>query len=121
MPPNTWQQNYDPFGNPWISTIVAAIPLLLLFYPPAVRRTAAHIAATLAAMTCALIAIFVFHMPWTMAAGAIASGWVYGIIRVGWVVLAAVFVYELAVESGHSKSSSTLSAVSRPIAGCRFC
>jgi len=101
MPPNIWQQNYDPFGNPWLSTIVAAIPLLLLFYLLAVRRTAAHIAATIAAMTCALIAVLVFHMPVTMAAGAVASGWVYGIIRVGWVVLAAVFVYELCVESGH--------------------
>jgi lactate permease len=101
MPPNAWQQNYDPFGNAWISTIVAAMPLLLLFYLLAVRRTAAHIAATLAAMTCATIAVLIFHMPVTMAAGAIASGWVYGIIRVGWVVVAAVFVYELCVESGH--------------------
>src|SRR5579862_8859642 len=101
MPPYTWQQNYDPLGNAWLSTIVAAVPLLLLFYLLAIRRTAAHIAATVAAMTCALIAIVVFHMPWTMAAGAVASGWVYGIIRVGWVVLAAVFVYELCVESGH--------------------
>src|SRR3984957_2382888 len=101
MPPNSWQQNYDPFGNVWLSTIVAAIPLLLLFYLLAVRRTAAHIAATLAAMTCALLAVTVFHMPVIMAAGAVASGWVYGIVRVGWVVLAAVFVYELCVESGH--------------------
>lgn len=101
MPPHIWQQNYDPFGNVWISTIVAAVPLLLLFYLLAVRRTAAHIAATLAAMTCALIAVLIFHMPLTMAAGAVASGWVYGIIRVGWVVVAAVFVYELCVESGH--------------------
>jgi len=51
MPNNTWYQNYDPFGNVWISTITAAIPLLLLFYLLAVRRTAAHIAATVAAMT----------------------------------------------------------------------
>lgn len=101
MPPHSWQQNYDPFGNAWLSTIVAAIPLLLLFYLLAVRRTAAHIAATLAAMTCAVLAVAVFHMPVIMAAGAVASGWVYGIIRVGWVVLAAVFVYELCVESGH--------------------
>jgi lactate permease len=101
MPNNTWYQNYDPFGNVWISTITAAIPLLLLFYLLAVRRTAAHIAATVAAMTCAVLAVAAFHMPVHMAVGAIAAGWVYGIIRVGWVVLAAVFVYELAVESGH--------------------
>ena len=101
MPPHIWQQNYNPYDNVWLSTIVAAVPLLLLFYLLAVRRTAAHIAATLAAMTCALIATTAFHMPLTMAAGAVAAGWVYGIIRVGWVVLAAVFVYELCVESGH--------------------
>src|SRR5580704_16960288 len=99
MPPDSWQQNYDPFGNVWLSTIIAAVPLLLLFYLLAVRRTAAHIAATLAAMTCAFLAVVVFHMPLAMAAGAVASGWVYGIIRVGWVVLAAVFVDELTVAS----------------------
>jgi lactate permease len=101
MPNNTWFQNYDPFGNVWLSTVTAAIPLLLLFYMLAVRRMAAHIAATIAAITCAVLAVVAFHMPLHMAAGAIAAGWVYGIVRVGWVLLAAVFVYELAVESGH--------------------
>jgi len=57
MHPNIWQQNYDPFGNVWLSTIVAALPLLLLFYLLAVKRIAAHIAATAAAITCAVIAV----------------------------------------------------------------
>lgn len=96
-----WNQNYDPFGNAWLSTITAALPVILLFYLLAVRRIQAYRAALYASALCVLLALFVFHMPWRMAAGAVSAGLVYGAIRIGWVLLAAVYVYDLTVESGH--------------------
>ncbi|MDQ6698554.1 MAG: lactate permease LctP family transporter, partial [Acidobacteriota bacterium] len=96
-----WNQNYDPFSNAWLSTIAAAVPVILLFYLLAVRKILAYRAALYSSAVCILIALFVFHMPWRMAAGAVSAGLVYGAIRIGWVLLAAVFVYELTVESGH--------------------
>src|SRR3954451_13872430 len=95
-----WQQIYDPLGNVWLTTITAALPVCLLFYLLAVRRTPAHRAAIYASLLCVALAAFEFHMPASKIAGAVASGVVYGAVRIGWVLLAAVFVYELTVESG---------------------
>jgi lactate permease len=96
-----WQQIYDPLGNVWLSTLSAALPVCLLFYLLAIRRTAAHWAAIDASLLCIALAAFEFHMPASKIAGAVASGLVYGAVRIGWVLLAAVFVYELTVESGY--------------------
>ena len=95
-----WHQIYDPLGNVWLSTLSAALPIFLLFYLLAIRRTPAHWAAVGASTLCMALAAFEFHMPVEKIAGAAASGIVYAIVRVGWVLLAAVFVYELTVESG---------------------
>lgn len=96
-----WIQNYNPLGNAWLSTIAAAIPVVLLFYLLGVRKTAAHRAAIYAFLVSGLMAGLVFGMPWRIIGGAVASGLVFGAIRIGWTLLAAVFVYELTVETRH--------------------
>src|SRR5258708_2175280 len=95
-----WQQIYDPLGNVWLSTLSAALPVCLLFYLLAIRRTPAHLAAVFASLLCMALAAFEFHMPVSKIAGAAAHGLVYGAVRIGWTLLAAVFVYEVTVESG---------------------
>ncbi|HKD04485.1 MAG TPA: lactate permease LctP family transporter [Bryobacteraceae bacterium] len=95
-----WYQVYDPLGNVWLSTISAALPVCLLFYLLAIRRTPAHWAAVYASLLCIALAAFEFHMPPGKIAGAAVSGMVYGIVRIAWTLLAAVYVYELTVESG---------------------
>jgi lactate permease len=98
---NQWIQNYNPTSIAWLSTTVAAIPVVVLFYLLAVKKTLAYRAAFYGFLASVLIAGFVFGMPWSMVTGAVASGLVFGFIRIGWTLLAAVFVYELTVESGH--------------------
>ena len=95
-----WSQNYDPLGNVYLSTLAAAIPAASLFYLLAIRRTAAWKAAIYAFVVAIVVAIAAFGMPAQMVAGAVAHGLVYGLFRIAWVVIAAVFVYELTVESG---------------------
>ena len=97
---SSWSQNYDPLGNVYLSTIAAAIPAVCLFYLLAIRRTAAWKAAIYAFAVAIIVALAVFGMPARMVAGAVALGLVYGLFRIAWVVVAAVFVYELTVESG---------------------
>jgi len=96
----TWSQNYNPLGNVFLSTAAAALPAIVLFYLLAVRRTAAWKAAIYAFLAAAVLALAVFRMPVHMLAGAVASGLTYGWWRIAWVVVAAVFVYEITVESG---------------------
>jgi lactate permease len=96
-----WFQNYDPLGNTVLSTIVATVPVLLLFYFLAVRRTKAYLAAVYALIAAILSALLVFKMPVHMMAGAVTNGMIYGVMRISWVLWAAVFVYELTVETGH--------------------
>lgn len=97
----TWTQNYDPLGNAALSTMVSAIPVTLLFYLLAIRKTAAHRAAIYALLACIAVALAVFRMPPQMVAGAAALGAVYATLWIAWVVIGAVFVYDLTVESGH--------------------
>jgi lactate permease len=97
----TWVQNYDPLGNTALSTIVAAIPITLLFYLLAIRRAPAHWAAVWSFLVSVAIALFAFKMPATMVVGAVAHGAVYAIVWIAWTLVAAVFVYDLTVETGH--------------------
>ena len=96
-----WTQNYDPFANVWLSTIAAAVPVCTLFYLLAVRKIHAHRAAVYAFLVAIAVALAVFRMPWSIAAGAVSLGLVYAVVRIAWTLLAAVFVYEITVETGH--------------------
>src|SRR5512142_2292967 len=95
-----WQQNFDPLGNPVLSTMAAAIPVCTLFYFLAVRRTAAWLSAVFGFVAAVVVALAVFRMPAQMVAGAVADGIVFGWFRIAWIVVAAVFVYDVSVESG---------------------
>lgn len=95
-----WLQNFDPLGNPWLSTLAAAIPVCTLFFFLAVRRAPAWRAAVYAFLAAVVVALAIFRMPAVMVAGAVANGLVFGWFRIAWIVVAAVFVYDLAVESG---------------------
>ena len=96
---NPWLQNFNPTGNAVLSTIAAAIPVSTLFFFLAVLRKPAWLAAVYAFVAGLVVALAVFHMPPAMALGAVADGLVYGWFRIAWVVVAAVFIYEIAVES----------------------
>jgi len=95
-----WMQNFDPLGNTWLSAAVAALPVVVLFYFLAVRRTAAWLSAVYAFLAAVAVALVVFRMPVVMVAGAVAQGLVFGWFRIAWIVVAAVFVYDISVESG---------------------
>lgn len=98
---NPWVQNYNPLGNAWLSTLIAALPVTVLFYLLAVRKIVAHWAALWSFFLAVALAVVVFGMPPVMVTAAVGHGLVYGIVRIAWTLLCAVFVYEVAVETGH--------------------
>src|SRR5947209_20344143 len=95
-----WRQNFDPLGNPWLSTLAAAIPVCTLFYFLAVRRAPAWRAAIYAFVAAVLVALAVFRMPAVLVAGAGADGLVRGWFRIAWIGVAAVCLYDISVEAG---------------------
>jgi len=95
-----WSQNYNPLGNAFVSTIVAALPVVVLLGCIASGRIKAHIAALLGLATALLVAIAVLGMPPSAALAACAMGAAYGMLPIGWIVLNIIFLYQLTKEQG---------------------
>jgi lactate permease len=96
----TWTQNYDPFGHPWLSTIVAALPIIVLLGLLAGFKVRPHICAIAGATTALLCAALVFGMPVKLAAASFLYGVGFGLLKIVWIVIAAVFLYDISVETG---------------------
>jgi len=95
-----WVQVYDPLDNRLLSALVAAIPLILVLYMLGIRRAKGHQAALLGTGSAVVVAIVVWGMPVTMAISATLNGMVYGIFPIVWIVVTAIWVYNMTVESG---------------------
>src|SRR5258705_6066078 len=95
-----WTQVYDPLGWAWLSTAVAALPVVLLLGSLGLLGCSAPRAAALGLASALALAVFVYRMPWQMATAAAANGVCFGLFPIGWIVLAAIFLYTLTVETG---------------------
>jgi lactate permease len=95
-----WIQAYDPLGGPWLSTAAAALPIVLLLGALGVLEWRAHRAALLGLVSALAVSIFIFGMPASTAAATAIYGAAYGFLPIGWIVLNAVFLYSLTVETG---------------------
>jgi len=106
-----YQQTYDPLGNAFFSTIVAAIPILTLLYFIALHRhrdangnthlgISAPYAAFFGVIAAFLVVCLVFRMPVASAVSAFALGTLSGFLGIIWIVLSAMFLYTMSVVSG---------------------
>ncbi len=97
---NTWTQNYDPFGWWPLSTLVAALPVLTLFFVLVALKKRVWFSAMCGMLMAVLIALVVFRMPSAMVAASATNGVVFGILRIAWIIIASMFLYNVAVETG---------------------
>jgi len=95
-----WSQVYNPLGSELLSTLVAALPVVVLLALIASGKVKAHLAAVIALVVAILIAIFAFTMPTGHALRASVLGLVTGFFPIGWIVLNVIFLYRLCVEKG---------------------
>jgi len=96
----TWNQNYDPLGHWWLSTLIAALPILVLLGLLAGFKVKAHLCAIAGAATAVLVAILVFKMPSLLAVSSFFYGSAFGLLKIVWIVIAAVFLYDISVDTG---------------------
>lgn len=95
-----WTQVVDPLGNIGISALLAAIPILFLFWALAWKRMKGHWAAFGAVCLALAVAIIVYKMPAKLALLATFNGALFGIFPVCWIIVTALFIYNLSVKTG---------------------
>ena len=95
-----WPQTYDPLGNPWLSTLVAALPVVVLLGAIAWLEIKIHLAALLGLGVALAVALFAFKMPVDAAFATAGYGAAYGLFPIGWIILNLIFLYQLTVDKG---------------------
>src|SRR6185503_8947049 len=95
-----WPQVYDPFGNAFLSTFLAALPILVLLGTLGFLKVRAHYAALLGLITSLIVATMFFGMPVRLALSTVGYGAAYGLFPIGWIILNVIFLYQLTKERG---------------------
>ena len=98
-----WQQVYDPFGNMFISTLLAAVPVVVMLVALGFLHIKAHIAAALGLVAAFIVAVFGYGMPAGLAGNAAFYGGLTGLLPIGWIVLNIIFLQQLAEGNGSFK------------------
>jgi len=95
-----WPQVYNPLGNIWFSSLIAAVPILFFFVALAVVRMKGYLAGTLTVVLALLVSIFFYRMPLRMALAAAGDGFLFGLWPIAWIIVTAVFLYRITVRTG---------------------
>src|SRR6187431_2060313 len=96
----TWQQLYDPFNNQFLSTAISALPVLTLFFVLVGLKKRVWISALSGLLVAVFLALLVFKMPAVLVATAAAHGVVFGVMRIAWIVVGSIFLYNVASTTG---------------------
>jgi lactate permease len=109
-----WQQNYSILGNNVVLTaIVAGIPVYFLFWALAIKKMKGYLAGICTLGLSLLVAIFLYRMPVGAAFSSALLGIVNGLVPIVWIIIAAVFLFNLVVKSGQFEViKSSISSIS---------
>lgn len=96
-----WFHNYSAVGNSLgLTALVVSIPIFFLFWALSVKRMRGHVACSLTLLLTIAVTVLTYRMPVSAALSAALLGMVTGLLLIGWIILAAIFLYNLTVESG---------------------
>ena len=96
----TWEQVYDPFNNQALSTVVASLPVLTLFFVLIALKKRVWVSALSGMLMAVLVALLVLKMPAALVTTAALHGVIYGMLRIAWIIVASIFLYNVACETG---------------------
>jgi lactate permease len=95
-----WLQNYDPLHHPVLSTVVAALPVVVLLGSIALLRIRIHFSALIGLAAALAVALVAYRMPVKAAVASSLYGAAFGLFPIGWIVLNVIFLYQLTVNRG---------------------
>jgi lactate permease len=97
-----YKQVYDPVADSlgW-STVFAVLPLVSLFILLGGLKLKAQWAALLSLLVAIIVALAVYSMPLGQTLDAAAEGAVFGLFPIMWIVVNAIWIYNMTVDSGH--------------------
>ncbi len=99
-PALTWSQNYAPLGSVGVSAVVALAPVAVLLGLLAFWHVRAQVAAMAGLFVAGVIAIWVYNMPPQLTLASALYGAAFGLFPIGWIIVNALFIYALTVETG---------------------
>lgn len=94
-----WKMDVNPLGSLALSSLVSAVPILYLFWALAYKRMKGHWAAISAVVIAMLISIVAYGMPVNLSVLSVFNGFLFGLWPVCWIVITAVYIYNLSVET----------------------
>lgn len=95
-----WHQVIDPFNNIGLSALLAIVPILFIFWALIIKRMKGYQASLIAIGLAIIIAISAYGMPVKLALLSTANGALYGLFPICWIVITAVFLFNITVKSG---------------------
>lgn len=95
-----WQQVIDPFDNMILSALLAVVPILFIFWALIIQKMKGYLASLLATTLAILIAITAYGMPVKLALLSTANGALYGLFPICWIIITAVFLFNITIKSG---------------------
>lgn len=93
-------ETYDPFNNLILSSLVAAVPIILFLLCLTIFKMKGIYAALLNLAITFFIAMLVFKLPVSESVGSVIQGSIQGIWPIGYIIVMAVWLYKISVESG---------------------
>jgi lactate permease len=95
-----WTQIIDPFSNIAVSAIVAAIPIIFIFWALIIKKMKGYMASLITAIIAILVAVIVYGMPVKLSSLSTIHGALYGFFPICWIIIGAIFLYNVTVKSG---------------------
>ena len=96
----SWTMNVNPLGNLALSALVALVPILFLFIALTVLKMKGHWAAIVATSLAVGVACIAYGMPMQYAGLSVVYGALFGLFPVSWIVITALFIYNMSVKTG---------------------
>jgi len=111
-----WYQNYDPLHFWPLSTAMAALPVITLFFVLLVLKKKVWRAALCGMIVAVVLARSVLKMPALLISGAVLHGIVFGFFQIAWIIIASIFLYNISLETGQFEvMKQSIAALSRDV------